>query len=88
MTDSSMEKLETKIQTLEKELEAQKKITKNALKFSVGVSIVCFFFIVLNLSIYFTIAGGVAGNERKVQSVQTEIENLKIKYKRILLNEN
>lgn len=79
MVDSDIKKIEASIQTLEKELEAQKKTTKNALKCSIAIGILCFFFVALNLSILFTIAGGVAGNERKVQSLQTQVEKIKHK---------
>ena len=91
MIDSYIKKLETNMQTLEKELEAQKKTTKNALKFSIGVGIVCFFFVALNLSILFTIAGSLAVNERKVQTLQTQVENLKNKnteHNKININNN
>ncbi|GAB0173337.1 hypothetical protein [Helicobacter trogontum] len=77
MQDNSHEKtLLERVEALQNELQAQKKTTKNVLKLSFGVGILCFFFVALNLSILFTIAGGVAGNERKVQSLQTQVEKL------------
>ncbi|WP_104717874.1 hypothetical protein [Helicobacter trogontum] len=77
MQDNSHETtLLERVETLQNELQAQKKTTKNTLKLSFGVGILCFFFVALNLSILFTIAGGVAGNERKVQSLQTQVEKL------------
>lgn len=87
MTDD-VKKLEIDMQALKNELEAQKKITKNAVKCSVCVGIASFFFVVLNFSILFTLSGGIAGNERKVKDLQTQVENLKIKYKEMLLNNN
>lgn len=77
MQDNSHEKtLLERVEALQNELQVQKKTTKNALKLSFGAGILCFFFVALNLSILFTIAGGVAGNERKVQSLQTQVEKL------------
>ncbi len=74
--ETQIEILSHTIQVLQSELEAQKKVTKNALRFSIGVGIACFFFVALNLSILFTIAGGVAGNERKVQSLQEQLQHI------------
>lgn len=74
--DSNTKTLLEQVENLQNELKAQKKTTKNALKLSIGVGILCFFFVVLNLSILLTIAGGVAGNERKLQSFQTQVEKL------------
>lgn len=74
--DSDMKALLEQVKSLQNELDAQKKTTKNALKLSIGVGILCFFFVALNLSILFTIAGGVAGNERKVQSLQAQVEKM------------
>lgn len=81
MTNSDVNSLELTIKTLKNDIEAQKKTTKNALKCSIFMSIVCFFFVVLNFSILLTIAGGIAGNERKVQTLQSQISNLKTECK-------
>lgn len=59
-----------------KELESQKKIIKNAFKVSIIVGFISIFFVVLNLSILFTVAGGVAGSDRKINDLERQIRIL------------
>ncbi|RDU71256.1 hypothetical protein CQA66_06860 [Helicobacter aurati] len=59
------------------ELESQKKIVRNAFKVSIILGFICVFFVVLNLSILFTVAGGVAGTNRKVNELEQQIKILK-----------
>ncbi len=68
--DSQLESIRNEMLSMKQELNICKKTTKNALKLSIIVGLACFFFVALNFSILFTVAGGVAGNERKIQSIQ------------------
>ncbi|STQ86786.1 hypothetical protein LS73_006970 [Helicobacter muridarum] len=58
------------------ELESQKKIVKNAFKVSIILGFICIFFVVLNLSILFTVAGGIAGSDRKINDLERQIKIL------------
>lgn len=68
--------IQEQLQRLESELRHQKKTTKNALKLSILIGVLCVFFVALNLSILFTIAGGIAGSDRKLNALQEQ--NIKI----------
>lgn len=69
--------LESKIQNLENELNAQKKVVKNTLRFSIIVGILALFFVALNFSVLVTLAGGVAGTDRKINAVMEKMESKK-----------
>ncbi|MWV62885.1 hypothetical protein DCO58_01800 [Helicobacter saguini] len=74
--DSKINALESNLQTLQNELNAQKKVTKNALKFSVIIGLLALFFIAFNFSVLLTTAGGIAGSDRKLNALQEKVENL------------
>lgn len=69
--------LESKIQNLENEINAQKKVVKNTLRFSIIVGILALFFVALNFSVLVTLAGGVAGTDRKINAVMEKMESKK-----------
>ncbi len=82
-TAAIIEKLKEEISAIKKDIQIHKKTTKNAIKLSIIVGVTCFFFVALNLSILFTIAGGIAGGERKLQSLQEQTMKIKEDIKNI-----
>ena len=68
--------LHENVKNLYTALDAQKKTTKNALKLSIFIGLFCVLCVVFNFSVLFTIAGGVAGSDRKLNSLQEKIETI------------
>ncbi|RDU67711.1 hypothetical protein CQA53_00730 [Helicobacter didelphidarum] len=64
-----------RLQIAEKELQIQKATTKNALKVSIFIGIFCVFAVALNFSILVTLAGGIAGTDKKLNSLLENHEN-------------
>ena len=65
-----LDEITKRLEKLEGELAAQKKILKNAFRLSIAVGLLSIFFVVLNLSILFTVAGGVAGTDKKLKALE------------------
>lgn len=62
---------------MEKELIRLEKIAKNAVKISIILGFVSVFFIVLNLSVLLSEVGASAGIDRKIKSMQVQIDMIK-----------
>lgn len=66
------ETISHRLQVLEYELQAQQRITKNVMKFSIIIGIASFLLVAFNFSVLLTIAGGVAGSEKKIHTLQNQ----------------
>lgn len=74
--DSKITNLESNLANLQDELNAQKKTTKNALKFSIIIGLLALFFIAFNFSVLLTTAAGIAGSDRKLNVLQEKVEKM------------
>lgn len=73
---AKIDSINERIDALQAQLDAHKKVVKNTLRFSIIIGLVAIFFIALNFSILLTLAGGIAGSDKKINSLQNRLQYL------------